>query len=480
MAVASNQSGVPLKVFVSSTSEDLKNHRAVARLAVCDMQWTPFMMEHFGPVDAPTVQACYETLDRCDLVLLIIAFRRGWVPSVEQGGNGTDSITALELARARARKIPVLPFLASENWPGGLWEKDAVAREWVERFRGGLNQPAEFFEPEARGASDADGHPLFRAKVLSALSKFRERRLAAQSAARDEPTIDYFESARGALLSGRCIPFLGHAVYGDGPLSSAAILAAFGEPACQEGSLVGAAECHEDYLPSRTQFLEILDAILEEQTRAASPPAVHDLLLRVKRPPVIVSCTCDLALERRLEAEGRPVIVVCHVVRSWGGEQDGKILVFRGLADAKPQITLADHVDLGPERDRYVVYKPLGSPALHRLLDPDAGIDTVVVTETDHLAFLGRLEVESTRVPTAFTRPFQQNPFLFLGYPMDVWNYRLVLQVFRSIGSSGHAVKSLAIREPASRMEQIAWQRLGAVILPTDANAFARRIAGAP
>jgi hypothetical protein len=307
----------------------------------------------------------------------------------------------------------------------------------------------------------------------------RARRLAAQRPAHDEAGIDYFESARGALLSGRCIPFLGHGLHGDGPLSGAAILAAFGEPACQETSLVGAAECHEDYLPSRSQFLEILDGILDEQARAATPPAMHDLLLRVKRPPVIVSCTCDLALERRLEAEGRQVIVVCHVIRSWGGEQDGKILAFRGLADTKPQITLADQVDLGSDRDRYVVYKPLGAPGLHRLVDPDLAIDTVVVTETDHLAFLGRLEAEGTRVPTAFTRPFQQNPFLFLGYPMDVWNYRLVLQVFRSIGATGRAVKPIAIREPSSRMEQISWQRLGALVYEADANAFARKIAAA-
>jgi hypothetical protein len=479
MPVAANHSDVPLKVFVSSTSEDLKDHRAVARLAICDMQWTPRMMEHFGPSDARTVEACFEELDRCDLMILIVAFRRGYVPPGDRGGNGVDSITALELARARARNVPVLPFLASPDWPGKLWEEDPAAREWVKRFRADLDQSAQFFDPELRGASEAEACPLFRARLLSGMSKFRERRLAAASAARAAPTVDYFESARGALRSARCVPFLGHGIYGAGPLSAPSIAAAFGEPACRESSLVAAAECHENYLPSRGLFLESFDRILEEQARAAAPPVVHDLLLSVKRPPLIVSCTSDLTLERRLEAAGKAVTLVCHVIRSWDGEQDGKILTFRGLADPEPAVTLADEVDVGADRDRYVIYKPLGAPALHRLLDPDRAIDTVVATEADHLVFLRRLEGESTGVPTVFSRPLQQNPLLFLGYPMDVWNHRLMLQVFRSVGVTGERVKPISVREPASRMEEIAWQRIGAVVFPGEANAFAARVAAA-
>ena len=46
------------KVFISSTSEDLRRHREVARDAVLDMDWHPVMMEHFGASPETTVEAC--------------------------------------------------------------------------------------------------------------------------------------------------------------------------------------------------------------------------------------------------------------------------------------------------------------------------------------------------------------------------------------------------------------------------------------
>src|SRR5690349_13700527 len=128
-----------LRVFVSSTSEDLKDYRAVARLVILDQGWTPVMMEHFGAVAQPSLEACRQRVTGCDLVLLIVGYRRGWVPSVDQGGNGRDSITALELACARENKTPVLALLAAPNWPGDLWEDDPQARAWIKTFRSELN-----------------------------------------------------------------------------------------------------------------------------------------------------------------------------------------------------------------------------------------------------------------------------------------------------------------------------------------------------
>src|SRR4051812_9437332 len=87
-----------LKVFVSSTSEDLRDYRAAARNVVLDLGWQPQMMEHFGASALPTVDVCLEQLEECDLVLLFVAFRRGWVPNQAQGGDDKSSITSLELA----------------------------------------------------------------------------------------------------------------------------------------------------------------------------------------------------------------------------------------------------------------------------------------------------------------------------------------------------------------------------------------------
>jgi predicted ATPase/class 3 adenylate cyclase len=196
-----------LRVFVSSTSEDLKEYRAVARLATLDMNWHPEMMEHVGPTPTETVDACYEKLKECGLLLLIVAFRRGWVPTTEQGGNGQDSITALELDYAREHDISVLALLATDSWPGDLWEHEQAARDWIEKFRQQINLPAGFFDRELPTSSG--DLPNFRALIRTALSSYKERLL------RDETTSDggdptsQLESARQVLSSGQVVPPMG-------------------------------------------------------------------------------------------------------------------------------------------------------------------------------------------------------------------------------------------------------------------------------
>src|SRR5262249_27622888 len=150
-----------LRVFVSSTSKDLEDYRAVARNIILELHWFPEMMEFWDAQPSLTVQTCRESLDACDLVLLIVAFQQGWVPATEQGGNGRDSITALELEHARARNIPVLILLA-KRWDGGLWEDDQNKRAWVKQFREGLNQNARFFDEEPSSTNENQRFPAFR------------------------------------------------------------------------------------------------------------------------------------------------------------------------------------------------------------------------------------------------------------------------------------------------------------------------------
>jgi hypothetical protein len=132
-------------VFVSSTSEDICAQRAAVGEVVLSLTWQPVMMEHFGARPGSTVAACLNEVSRCHLFILLVAFRRGWVPSVEQGGDGKRSITALELEHAERLRIPVLTFLADQNWPIGLVEETEGAFSWMRDFRNGLGRVATFF-----------------------------------------------------------------------------------------------------------------------------------------------------------------------------------------------------------------------------------------------------------------------------------------------------------------------------------------------
>ncbi len=164
-----------LRVFVSSTSKDLEHHRCAIRDAILKQEWLPVMMENFGTSPEHTVEACRSKVRGCDLVLLLVAFRQGWVPTKEQGGDGRCSVTAFELEERARQGIPVRILLARENWPGKWWENNQKARKWVQTFRDQLDQIGEQFEAEFPGGSR---EPMpgdhFRVLVRQALQDHRE------------------------------------------------------------------------------------------------------------------------------------------------------------------------------------------------------------------------------------------------------------------------------------------------------------------
>ncbi len=471
-----------LSVFVSSTSQDLDSYRAVASQVILARGWTPIMNEYWGAMPTPVLESCYEKLKKADVMLLIVAYRRGCVPTVEQGGDGVKSVTAWELDFARKHKIDVLPLLASDTWPGKLFEQDQAGRDWVNAFRADLNQPAVFFdyEPEVVGVKEAEQLPLFRSKVGQVLLEYRDwlieqekNRQNGQAGDTDAQKPDYFDRAYRGILDGTAIPFVGSGVY-SGALSIPALAKSLGvNIGDSEECLATAAEYRERYLGTREDFLKELHRILEERMlQTTSPPPVFDMLLNAKAPPLIISATCDLILERYLEQKGKKYMLVCHVVRSFDNEYDGKILVFRGKDSH--EFCVADKITL--QDADYVIYKPLGSPLLHDLLDPNLGIDTVVMTESDHLLLLGRLEHELTQIPTAMVRLLQRRPLLFMGYGLDVWHYRLVMQVFQLVQARGSRPRPIAVRQPTSPMEALAWSRLDADLVPLRPDDFAARV----
>jgi hypothetical protein len=396
---------------------------------------------------------------------------------VDEGGNGVDSITALEVKCARELRIPVIALLANDTWPGNLWDDDEAGRHYVRKFRQDINTCAQFFDYEKPLADESKGLADFRSLLRQSLLQHREALPSESPKAAHAISPDQLESARAILTSGRCIPFVGHGVYGDGPLSTRSIVEALGD--IREPSLASVAEYQERFLRGRENFLARMEEIVADQTSRAVVPPVYELLASI-RPQLLVSATCDLVLERLLaERLKLDVWIVCHILRTRSGTDSGKVLVFKGPDDRNPRIFAADELDVRPAKDTCVVYKPLGSPILNGQLEPEPGIDSVVATEGDHLILLSRLEHQKTGVPTAFCRHMQRYPLVFLGYTLDVWHHRLVLCVLESVGQPGQPPAGLAVREPTSALEGVAWRRLGVDLLPMALEAFMGQIGGA-
>src|SRR5437762_3053526 len=107
-------------------------------------------------------------------------------------------------------------------------------------------------------------------------------------------------------------------------------------------------------------------------------------------------------------------------------------------------------------------------------MNSDLEIDTVVVTEVDHVTFLQRLRNAETGVPASIARRFRRSPLLFLGYEMNAWQYRLMMQVFQASGREGRSA-TIAVREPESPIEEVAWKRLNADLIRITPIEFAQR-----
>lgn len=478
----------PLRVFVSSTAQDLQQYRKVASEVITSLHWLPSKMEDFDAQPGRTVDACRSLLEQCHLVLLVVAYRQGWVPTVEQGGNGQDSITALERKHALDKGIPILTLLAHPSWPGDRYEEDDSKRKWMQNFRENLNQVASFFKAE-----EDQSLPNFRVLVEKTLLAYKERLLADQERP-PQPTDGpgFLPGALKGLREGRGIPVVGSGIYGDGPLSSGAVAEALfnngrkrlDAPPLERLSLATAAEYRERVEVTRDQFLDTFRRILEEQSKQANVPSAIELLAGLDTLRLIVSTTYDYLLENELEKRGRKYAIVSHIRDSYeaaeGGDRrnetgadeapiPGKIVIKRPGKEAQFCRANLLHFDA----DECIIYKPLGSPFLNSVPDPELGIDTVVVTETDHAGFLQRLESPETGVPSAIKARFARQSLLFLGYTMDIWQYRLTMLLFGAAKRDSSRTPTLAVRVPGDEIEEVAWNRVNAQLIRMDPSQFA-------
>ena len=148
------------RVFISYTGRDLEAHAEVVsdmvkRLNNSDTRrsWVAIDHKFWAPTGRPSVQECREQIARCHILIVLVAFRYGWVPSLEEGGDGESSITRIEVEHARALGLEVIPFLAEDDarWNvadiEGRGDSRSKAQERLDRFKAELRKSlAGFFD----------------------------------------------------------------------------------------------------------------------------------------------------------------------------------------------------------------------------------------------------------------------------------------------------------------------------------------------
>ena len=187
------------------------------------------------------------------------------------------------------------------------------------------------------------------------------------------------------------------------------------------------------------------------------PTSLHKYLAGVPGPLLIVTTNYDDLIERALDEANRqsgtnprPYDVVIHTTDVDSGDQ----LLWWPHGETEPREENPNKLDLELET-RTVIYK------MHGAVDRgQAHRDQYVITEDDYIDFLARM-TKNKAIPAIFAEAFQTRHFLFLGYGLNDWNLRVVLNRIEKDLRRRKGVTSWAIQYQPRELERLFWDRRG-------------------
>lgn len=124
-----------MKVYISSTYQDLVEHRAAVDRTLRRMGHDVIGMEQYVAEGSKPVDRCQADVRLADVYVIIVAWRYGFVPVAD-----ARSITEIELAEAQQAGKPVLAFLLDPEhpWPPGRVDAMGGQGTQVARLRSEL------------------------------------------------------------------------------------------------------------------------------------------------------------------------------------------------------------------------------------------------------------------------------------------------------------------------------------------------------
>lgn len=120
-----------MRIYISSTTQDLTNHRRVVIEALRRAGHTPVCMEDHAAGDVVPKDECLRDVATCDVYVGIFGWRYGFIPP-----QCDISITEMEYREAIICRIPTLVFLTNEKekWPSEFYE-NGVSGQLIGKLR---------------------------------------------------------------------------------------------------------------------------------------------------------------------------------------------------------------------------------------------------------------------------------------------------------------------------------------------------------
>ncbi len=198
------------------------------------------------------------------------------------------------------------------------------------------------------------------------------------------------------------------------------------------------------------------------------PTPLHYFLARLARQirqtaaipecMLIVTVNYDDSLERAFRDIGEPYDLVTYI----GSGMDRGL--FRHIPfDGEPSVIRVpnEYTDL-PLGQRTVIAK------IHGAVDRRDSVDSFVITEDDYVDYIARANIAQL-FPITLAKKITKSHFLFLGYSLRDWNFRVMLYRLQMAGTKW---KSWAIEAHPNPVDRLTWDMRGVDILPVRVEDF--------
>lgn len=170
-------------IYLSSTYEDLKDHRQVVFEALRKAGHQVIAMEDYVAADRRPVDKCLRDVEKADIYVGLFAFRYGYMPPERHGNPKNLSITELEFRQAEALHKPCLTFVVNDTtaWPRS-YDDARTAADKGER----INTLRQYLLTEKLASAFSSPHEL-STLVLAAVAKHLEDRKQSAPPQASEP-----------------------------------------------------------------------------------------------------------------------------------------------------------------------------------------------------------------------------------------------------------------------------------------------------
>ena len=126
------------RVMISSTFEDLKEHRSCLGKALTGAGFKPEGMEDDkAKADGDIISSSMEKINVSKACIVIISHRYGQIPESLDRNPDNLSITELEFNEARRQELPIVVLVMRHDYPTIIkfFEQDSEKKEKLEKFK---------------------------------------------------------------------------------------------------------------------------------------------------------------------------------------------------------------------------------------------------------------------------------------------------------------------------------------------------------